>query len=141
MATPKISKQIQAKKLPFEIVEQRGTTKKNPQKYKKPPKNDRPLPPAPRWMNEWEKKAYKEVVDLCIPGIVTASDAPVVWLMALRVAEMKQKRASFNKTGDLKWCIQRLGLSPVDRANLAPLRDDKPAAENPFLSLDVKLDS
>lgn len=113
---------------PTAIKELSGAYKKDPQRRPKgEPKPRMGIGPAPAWMNEHQKKIWDEYVDIIAPGVLKNMDRMVLELTVRLTEEMRLGEITASKIGNLLACLQKLGMSPVDRQKI---QIEQPKAEN-----------
>ncbi len=87
---------------PLNVLRMNGTAKNHPARLKKrenEPENVKPLPDPPTHLSKHDKAAYKEIVELSIPGVLGEADTLAVEQAAsLLVPIASKKKASLVAT-------------------------------------------
>ena len=117
---------------PREVAELKGSTKQNPQRYRREPaKSEYLLGQPPDYMAEDAKAVWFELETYAAKGVLTGGDRLVLEVTSTLVAEFRRNPGEFSaaKIGHLIGCLARLGLTPADRQRIGV---EKPKDENPF---------
>jgi len=113
---------------PSKILERSGAFRHNPQRRRRDARGVGTLPPeAPMHLEltRHEALAWKELVAVIPPGVVTDSERFVVE-MAARIVGRVRKTGEYSPAllGQLRLYLGSLGLTPSDRARLAVPEED-----------------
>ena len=121
---------------PTAIKEQSGAFKKDPQRRPQAePVPDGELPPAPDYLNEFEKEIWIEFVAVIPQGVAFNSDQHLVESAVRGIAKMRKTPTMDLKMSDLQALgnlLSKMGMTPADRSRVNIV--DKPKA-NPFSSV------
>src|SRR5687767_10611729 len=119
-------------KQPREVVELKGATRHDPQRYaKQVPKSETPLGEAPDWLTVEAKPVWFELKTYALPCVMTGDDRMAHATLSELVAEFRAnpREMSAARIGQMVGLLGRLGMSPADRQKLGKTA----AAEaNPF---------
>lgn len=113
---------------PREVAELKGATRQNPQRYTDVvPKNDKILGDPPQTMNKVAQAAWKELAGMALPGVLTASERPIMEIAANLLAEYRADTLEYPaaKINLMIGIFGRLGMSPADRNKLGFNKPDK----------------
>ncbi len=108
-------------RLPTNVHELKGTGKVHPERMRErenEPKDDRDLGKAPGWLDAEEKKAWKEITDHAIPGVLKKVDALSVAMAAQLLAKCKAREASGQEQNLLYRYLAQFGMTPADRSKI-----------------------
>jgi hypothetical protein len=93
----------------------------------------------PAHLSPEEKAAWREIVDMCPPGVLALSDRLILEHGSRLLAQLRKDRTYIDSRLMLRLegTLGRLGLSPADRSRVSaatkPAGSGKPA--NPFLRI------
>lgn len=114
-------------RLPTEIKKLRGTLQPchtNPNE----PQPTEPFGDPPSDFLPAEKKAWRELKRMCVPGVLTISDRFIAEVLCQLMARLRQRDPPLTSAerSNLTYCLSHLGLTPVDRArvNAKPVKTD-----------------
>lgn len=114
-----------------QLLELRGAFKQNPQRRRphEPTPSKAFRRTAPRHLTAEQRRCWKEIVDQTPAGVLTGSDALLVELTALLLAELRADFAAMPTTRvtQLRLNLGLLGMTPSGRASLTvekPKRSD-----------------
>ena len=68
----------------------------------------------PAHLDNEEKKAWKELVKMCVPGVLTSADRAHLEVTACLFAQFRKHKGG-GVARQLSICLGKLGLSPSDR--------------------------
>lgn len=117
---------------PREVAELKGSTRRNPQRYRKePPAVDMPLGDAPAHMSEAARRCWFEISTYAPRGVLQGADRITLEVTSNLLAEYRMAPTEFavGKYAHLIGCLARLGMSPADRQKLGT---EKQQEGNPF---------
>jgi hypothetical protein len=115
---------------PSNVLELKGSFKKNPQRARTPVKApEGPFGPPPPRFDEEQRSCWYEVLELIPPAILAHADRVQVELLATLLAEFRQAYYAFpaQKIGHLRLCLDALGLTPASREKFNRPEPDKAA--------------
>src|SRR4051794_2439089 len=115
---------------PSNVLELRGTFKRNPQRRRKPLKApEGPFGDPPDSFNDMQRACWLEILDLAPPQILKRADRVQVELLASLLAEFRTARYAFpaSKIGHMRLLLGSLGMTPASREGfgLVSLTDSK----------------
>ena len=103
---------------PTKILELSGAFQKDPQrKRRNEPIPDTELGCAPEGLSESEKKAWAEIVEMCVTGVLTGADRAHVEIASCLLAEYRDKKEIRTATLLEKY-LSKMGLNPSDRSRV-----------------------
>jgi len=120
----------------MEILEARGAFAKNPQRRRPPePKPTNALrkrPPA--HLNDKQRQAWRRIVRIAPPGVLTNADEIMLELTSCLLAEFMVDPGAMAtpRIARLERQLGKLGLSPQDRINLELPEPKKPGKFDDF---------
>ena len=104
----------------------------NPAKFKKEePVNPNAIGEPPLHLNPGAKRAWEEILQRAVPGVLTQADEHIVELLSMLISDLRtDPEFSAAKMAHLRQGLGSLGMTPADRMRLAktPGKDDG----NPF---------
>lgn len=120
---------------PRKVAELKGSVKKNPQRYaaaEEQPVNTHGIGEPPAYMSADAKKCWYEILDNCLPGVMTGAERFVVEIAATLLSQFRKKPDKFPsaKYTQMVGVFARLGMSPADRQKIQLPRN--PKDEDPF---------
>ena len=124
------------KKVPGQVLENRGSFRKNPQRRRTgEPTATGPLGNPPASFKPDEREAWREIVKRAPLGVLTAADWHAVVLASKLFAEAMRDCEAMNaaRLSRLQSLLGCFGMTPSDRAGLAI---PKAKAANPFAALE-----
>jgi hypothetical protein len=108
---------------PEAILEARGSFIGHPETKREAepkPLADRPLGPAPRWLDPDERKVWKRLAKEVLPGVVFESDRVMFGAMAVLVNKMETRKPMKAAEMSLMLSIaSRFAMTPADRARVS----------------------
>lgn len=114
---------------PTNILNLRGSFKKNPQRRRtNEPQDDRQIRRISSRLDT-EKRAYDAILKAAIPGVLVQADSPSVWLATKLIVKVDSGDFTTADVSQLIRLLTAFGLTPSSRANLAVPQPEKP---NPF---------
>lgn len=123
-----------APRKPSAVLERNGSFQHNAKRRRKDPKGRGELPtaaPAELGLDQFQARAWQEIVDAIPEGVGTGSDRFVVELTARALGTVRRTgQVKAAELAQLRVYLGSLALSPADRAKLATAPDD--AGEDPF---------
>jgi len=80
--------------------------------------------PAPGWLNDDQRNAYREIVSSAYPGVLSAADGPIVELAAVLLAQLRGDATTMSaaKMARLHAVLAALGHTPADRSRITAKR-------------------
>jgi len=123
-----------AQRIPTNILELRGSFKKDPQRRKARANEPTGIPglgDAPERLSEAERTAWAEISQTCAAGVLTQSDRLALELAACLLAELWDTKREFHNARRrlLHSMLASFGMTPSDRSRVSVA---KPEAVNPF---------
>ena len=121
---------------PIELARLKGAHRKDPARYNKDiPKSDAPLGDPPEHLGDAAVKVWRELCDICLPGVLTDADRIAVEALAELLAEFRSNPVDFqtSRLNAMIKILSSLGMTPVDRTRLGVAKKKKD--ENPFANL------
>jgi phage terminase small subunit len=114
---------------PTRLLELSGTLKDHPGRYANrntEPKPDQPLGIAPTYMTKEQKKIWKELAGMVVPGVLTKSDRWAVEMAVTLISQLRDGTINGQKMSILTGLLARLGLTPSDRSkvNVVPPKQE-----------------
>lgn len=106
---------------PTNVLEIRGSFKKHPERRKErenEPRDDRELGECPGHLDEAQAQAWREIVEVAIPGVLVAADALTVEMAARLVARMRNGDVRASEFAILKGLLGAMGMTPADRSKI-----------------------
>lgn len=124
---------------PTNVLELSGAFKKNPKRGRKRANEPTPadgIGSPPTHLCDASKAAWKELVKICVPGVLTRSDRFIVEITANLLTEYRRSPDDFltSRMTQLRGALSQLGLNPVDRSKVGVF-PNKPEEPNPFANL------
>ena len=123
-----------APRTPTNILELRGSFKKDPQRRKAhatEPVDTRAPGEPPERLSEAERTAWAEISSNCSPGVLVQSDRLAIEVTSRLLAELWETGQKFHnaKLRVLRSMLMSFGMIPSDRSKVSV---PKPEAVNPF---------
>jgi hypothetical protein len=103
---------------PSNVLELRGTFKRNPQRRRKPLKAaEGPFGNPPDGFDEVQRACWLEILDLAPPDVLKRSDRFAVEFLASLLAEFRQARYAFPapKIAHMRLLLATFGMTPASR--------------------------
>src|SRR5690349_11656337 len=113
---------------PSNVLELRGTFKKDPQRRRTPVKApEGPFGAAPDRFDDEQRACWDEILGLIPPAILAKADRVQVELLATLLAEFRQAYYAFpaQKIGHMRILLDGLGMSPSGREKFNRPEPDK----------------
>lgn len=117
---------------PTKVLDARGAFKKDPQRKREgEPEVKEPVGSVPKYFDDMQKAAWKQITTQAPMGVLTEADTMAVEMASILLAEMRTDWDSFTvgKIGRLQALLGQFGMTPADRARL---NIGKPKDANPF---------
>lgn len=121
---------------PTQLLALTGTLKTNPGRYANranEPKADVPFPAdPPAHLTPAQQKCWREIVDLCHPGVLCAADSLLVEHGAMVLWELRDRRWKVHPGMMLRLevVLSKLGMTPADRSRVSVLKGKEKS--NPY---------
>lgn len=108
------------KRVPTNILDARGSFKKNPQRRRHEPDARGAIGHAPRFFDAELRKIWKELVSMIPDGVLTKGDRIALEEMCRLVQESREDPANMQvgKRNLLKTYLVSFGLTPADRSKI-----------------------
>lgn len=120
-------------KLPKNVHYLKGTDKKDPQRMRareNEPEDTRDLGSVPETLTELERKAWDEIVNNAIPGVLGQADRQAVELAAVLMTKFRARETTAADIGQLIRLLGQFGMTPSERSKINV--GGKGKEENPF---------
>ena len=107
-------------RLPTELLELRGTFRKNPNRRRSVgAKSDRPIGEPPDCLNEVEAAAWREMVETSVPGLLTSADRVILEMTCRLLGRFRGGQIKGSEMRTLLSCLTHLGRTPAKRGTIA----------------------
>lgn len=104
---------------PSNILDARGSFRKNPQRARADATDARPLGDPPMHLSEAQLAAWLEIVADAIPGLLNAADRVSVEIAAVTLAKIRDGSAIGGDYRLLANLLGRFGMTPADRSRVS----------------------
>lgn len=114
---------------PTEVLELRGSFKKDPQRQRPVgPKASGAIGDPPGHMAEAEAAIWHELVGNAPPNVLTSADRPTLELLSRLMAKFRADWLSGAEMAIMRNCLTDLGWTPASRSKIVPVKSDEPAS-------------
>jgi phage terminase small subunit len=106
---------------PLAILEARGAFIKHPERRRaraNEPKPSGELGNAPSYFTKDERKIWKELKEMCLPGVLANSDRWAVETACTLMAKQRKREIKTQEVQLLLSLLGKLGMTPADRAKV-----------------------
>jgi hypothetical protein len=112
---------------PLAVLEMNGSLKKNPKRYadRVPEEPGKPLGPPPEAFTLELKSIWKELAHTAPKGVLHRSDRIAVEMACMVINRMRTTKIVASEFTLLRTLLASLGMTPADRAKIAPAPDGK----------------
>jgi hypothetical protein len=98
------------------------------------PRPTEPLGKAPGYMTAAQKKIWKEIEGMVVPGLLTKQDRFVVELATVLLAKIRSAEAKPQEISTFTALLGKMGMSPADRSKVSVTPPPKPESDRPTWS-------
>lgn len=113
---------------PTSLLELRGAFKEHPERKAERANEPRPTEPLgkpPSGMTAAQKKVWKELASLVVPGVLTISDRIAVELAVVLTSRLRDGSIKTQEISILTTLLGKLGMTPSDRAKVSAVPQPK----------------
>jgi hypothetical protein len=118
--------------IPSYLLENRGAYKKNPNRKRNDPVDDRALGDPPEHLNKSERAAWLELAGNALPDTLGRADRTTLELTVSLLLKLRSGAAMASELSLLATQLAKLGMSPADRSRVVAIPKPK---TNDFVDL------
>ena len=129
--------QMARPRTPTSILEGRGAFVNHPERRDQ--RANEPVPSAelgnaPKHFGKEEKRIWKELVQIALPGVLCNSDRWIAETLCILMARQRAYTITNTERGQLITILSRLGMMPADRSRVAarPQKAAETETQNPW---------
>ena len=123
-----------APRKPSNVLEFRGSFKKNPSRRRKVIKaSDEPIGSPPGYLTQEQVDVWHEILRIAPPGIIKATDRMPLEVLTCLMCEFRQGPTLFtaSRIAQLMALFGRFGLTPADREKMS-MQQDEPVKQDQY---------